>query len=740
MKNLIRRDLADVRVVNADALPGFNRRDVLKGAGLTLAVLGSAPMMSACSGGPQTGTALAPNQFLRIGTDSRVVVLSPNTELGQGAYTGLATLVAEELDADWKQVVIEAAPADVKLYGNPAFGGMMQGTGGSTTIAAYWEPMRKAGATARAMLVSAAAARLDVPAGEISISQGIVQHAASGRSITFGELVKAAAELPVPANVQLKDAAQFTLIGRDAQRLDAYEKSSGTAVFTQDIRLPGMLMAVVAMPPRFGATVKSFDAAAAKAMPNVVNVVHFKSPVREGVAVLATDTWSAKKARDALQITWDESKAFTRGSSEIFAQYRELAGTPGLPARKEGDADAALAVEEARTFNASYQFPFLAHAAMEPMNAVVQINSDGCEIWNGEQFHTGDQNVVAGMLGLKPEQVKIHMLYAGGSFGRRGNAWSDYLADTVAIAKADGSGRPVKLVWMREDDMRAGFYRPAYLHALAATVDDKGRIQAWRQRIVGQSIAAGTLLDTGAPVDNTSVEGAANLPYDIPNLSVELHTTRLDVPVLWWRSVGSTHTAYAVEVFLDEIARGTEQDPLELRRSLLAKHPRHLAVLNLAAEKAGWGTELPKGTARGVALHESFNSVVAEIVEVSQRGNSFEVERVVCAVDCGIAVNPNIVAMQMESGIVYGLAAAATGAITLKDGVVQQSNFNDYQVLRMGQMPKIEVHIVPSTNAPTGVGEPGTPPIAPAVANAIAQLTGRTVYNLPFSSSGITLA
>jgi isoquinoline 1-oxidoreductase beta subunit len=731
----------ETRIVHAATLPGVSRRDLIKGAGLTLAILGAPAVLTACAGGAQAKDTLAPNQFLRIGPDSRVTVLSPNTELGQGAYTGLATLVAEELDADWRQVVIEAAPADVKLYGNPAFGGAMQGTGGSTTVAAFWEPMRRAGATARAMLVQAAARRWSVPAAEISISQGIVSHAGSGRSITFGELVEEAATLPVPSEVKLKDPASFTLIGRDAQRLDALEKSTGTALFTQDVRLPNMLVAVAALPPRFGATVKGFDATAARAIPNVVNVVHFRSTLREGVAVLATDTWSAKKARDALKIDWDESKAFRLGSEEIFAQYRELAATPGLSARQEGDAEAELAKDGARSFRASYAFPFLAHATMEPMNAVVQITAEGCEIWNGEQFHTGDQNVVAGMLGIKPEQVKINMLYAGGSFGRRGNAFSDYVADAVAIARADGSGRPVKLVWTREDDMHAGFYRPAYLHDLAATVDARGRISAWRQRIVGQSIAAGTPLDRGAPVDPTSVEGAANMPYEIPNLSVELHTTKLGVPILWWRSVGSTHTAYAVEAFLDEIARGTGQDPVELRRGLLANHPRHLAVLNLAAEKAGWGSELPRGTARGVALHESFGSVVAEIVEVSQqRGNTFKVERVVCAVDCGIAVNPNIVAMQMESGIVYGLAAAATGQITLKDGVVQQSNFNDYPVLRMNQMPRIEVHIVPSANPPSGVGEPGTPPIAPAVANAIAQLTGRTVQNLPFSSSGVSIA
>lgn len=734
MNKLLGNMRGDIRVEHAASL---DRRTLLKGAGLTLAVASTGSLLGGCSSPGEPQATLAPNQFLRIDHDSRVVVISPNTELGQGAYTGLATLVAEELDADWSQVVIEAAPADVKLYGNPAFGGMMQGTGGSTTIAAYWEPMRKASATARAMLVEAAAERWGVPADEIRITQGVVSHAGTGRSITFGELAAAAAELPVPTEVKLKDAPAFTLIGRDAQRVDARAKSSGAAQFTQDVRLPEMLVAVVVLPPRFGATVKSVDDEAAKAMPNVVNVVTFKGSMREGVAVLATDTWSAKKARDALQVEWDESGAFTDGSEEIFAQYRGLAATPGLSARQQGDVESALA--EGATHEATYQFPFLAHAAMEPMNAVVQISADGVEVWNGEQFHTGDQNVVAGMLGLKPEQVKIHMLYAGGSFGRRGNAWADYLADTVAIAKADGSGRPVKLVWMREDDMRAGFYRPAYLHALAAKVDENGRIIAWRQRIVGQSIAAGTPLDSGAPVDATSVEGAANMPYDIPNLAVELHTTKLGVPILWWRSVGSTHTAYAVEAFLDDIARGTKQDPVELRRSLLAEHPRHLAVLNLAAEKAGWGTDLPAGTARGVALHESFGSVVAEIVEVSQRGNGFKVERVVCAVDCGIAVNPNIVAMQMESGIVYGLAAAATGEITLRGGSVQQGNFNDYPVLRISQMPKVEVHIVPSGNAPSGVGEPGTPPIAPAVANAISQLTSRTLHELPFTRAGVNI-
>jgi isoquinoline 1-oxidoreductase beta subunit len=716
----------------------LNRRDLMKGASLTLAVLGSGSIITACASKPgDVNAKLETGHFLRVGGDNTVTVISPNTEIGQGAYTGLATLVAEELDADWSQVAIEAAPADVKLYGNPAFGGALQGTGGSTTIAAFWEPMRKAGATARAMLVAAAAQEWGVPATEITVSKGVVSHAGKKKSATFGALVEAAAKLPVPAEVTLKDPKDFVLIGKDTPRLDARDKSSGTAVFTQDIMLPDMLVAVVLYPPRFGATVKSFDATAAKALPNVANVVQFKTSIREGVAVLAKDFYSAKKARDALKVEWDETNAFVLGSDAIFAQYKALAQKPGVEARKEGDADKAFA-GAAKRVEASYAFPFLAHASMEPMNCVLQIKADGCEIWNGEQFHTGDQNVVAGILGLKPEQVKINMLYAGGSFGRRGNAWSDYLADTAAIAKADGGGKPVKLVWTREDDTRAGFYRPAYYHTLQAGTDKSGKITSWKQRIVGQSIMAGTFLDSGAPVDSSSVEGVSNMPYAIPNLKVELHTTKLGIPIQWWRSVGSTHTAYAVECFLDEVARATKQDPVELRRSLLEKHPRHLAVLNLAAEKAGWGSPLPAGTARGVALHECFNSVVAEIVEVSKKGDSYKVDKVVCAVDCGIAVNPNVIAMQIESGVVYGLAAAISGEITLKDGVVQQSNFHDYQVLRINQMPKVEVHIVPSANKPTGVGEPGTPPIAPAVANALALLTGKTVRDLPFSKSGLT--
>jgi isoquinoline 1-oxidoreductase subunit beta len=725
-------------IVNATLLPDMSRRDLIKGAGLTLAVLGGGSLLTACASGDAKGGPLTATQYLRIGNDGTVTVISPQTELGQGAYTGLATLAAEELDADWSKVTVEGAPADVKLFGNPAFGGALQGTGGSSTAPAFWEPMRKAGATARAMLVAAAAADWGVPAGEITVKNGVVSHAGKNKSAGFGELVGAAAKQPVPKEVKLKDPKDFTLIGQPARRVDSLAKSTGTAMFTQDIKLPDMLITMVTYPPRFGGKVKSFDAAAAKAMPGVVDVVQFRTPLREGVAVLAKDTWTAKKARDAVKVEWDESSAYTQSSSDIIAEYKATAKKPGLEAKKQGDAAKALA-GAARRIEAEYEFPFLAHAAMEPMNCVVQLKDGACEIWNGEQMQTPDQGTIGKFLNLKPEQIKINMLYAGGSFGRRGNSFADYLLDTVAIAQAGAQGKPVKLVWTREDDMRAGFYRPVYLHSLKAAVDKAGKITGWQQRIVGQSILAGSPLDNGAPVDFTSVEGAANLPYAIPNLQVELHSTKLGVPIQWWRSVGSTHTAYAIECFLDDIARATKQDPVELRRTLLADKPRHLAVLNAAAEKSGWGKPLPAGTARGIAIHESFNTVVAEVVEVTKQGNGFKVDKVHCVVDCGIAINPNIVEMQMESAIIYGLAAIATGAITLKEGRVEQSNFHDYTVLRMNQVPKIEVHILPSTNNPTGVGEPGTPPIGPAVANALTVLTGKTYRQLPLTGAGVTI-
>ena len=687
--------------------------------------IGFGPIARALAAEGMTFTA---NAFVKIGSDNTVTVIAKHLEMGQGVYTGLPTIVAEELDADWAQVRVEAAPADAKVYNN-LFWGPAQGTGGSTAIANSWEQLRKAGAGARAMLVAAAAAEWKVPAAEISVRRGVVSHAKSGRKATFGQLAAKAATLPAPAEPKLKDPKDFQLVGKHVPRTDSRAKVTGAAQFTIDVKLPGMLTAVVAHPLLFGAKVKSFDAAKAKAVPGVVEVVQIPS----GVAVLAKDFWSAKKGRDALTVQWDDSGANTLGSAEILAQYRDLAQKPGAVARRDGDAAKAL-VGAAKVVEGTFEFPYLAHAAMEPLDCVVKLSADGCEIWNGEQMQTGDQHAVAKLLGMKPEQVRLNMLYVGGSFGRRANPQADYVLEAVSIAKAIGGRAPVKMVWTREDDMRGGYYRPLYLHTIRAGLDAAGNPVAWQHRIVGQSIVAGTPFEGALAkdgIDFTSVEGASNLPYAIPNLLVDLHSPKIGVPVLWWRSVGSTHTAFSTEVMIDELAAAAGKDPYEFRRALLAKHPRHKAVLELAAQKAGWGKPLAKGRGRGVAVHESFHSFVAQVAEVTVKGGEVRVERVVCAVDCGVAVNPDVIRAQMEGGIGFGLSAALYSAITLKGGRVEQGNFNDYPALRIDAMPKVEVYIVPSAEKPTGVGEPGVPPIAPAVANAIFAATGQRLRNLP---------
>jgi isoquinoline 1-oxidoreductase beta subunit len=737
------------RVATPDA-GGLTRRTFLKvtaaaGAGFTLGVFsveGGAQQTEPPKGAAASGT-IEPDAFVRIGSDNTVTVFAKHFEMGQGTYTGLPTLVAEELDAAWSQIRVEGAPADAKRYGNliwkEFFGTDAQGTGGSTAMANSFMQYREAGAAARAMLVGAAAAQWKVPADSIVVKNGVVSHA-SGRKATFGQLAQAAAQQPVAQNPKLKDAADFVYIGKTFPRTDSKAKATGKAMFTQDVKLPGMLTAVVAHPPRFGARVKHFDAAGVQGVPGVRAVVE----VPNGVAVVATGFWAAKKGRDALKVDWDETGAVKFSSSELLEQYRKLAETPGAVARNEGDAAKTMS-SGAKTLEAAYEFPFLAHATMEPMNCVVRLTADRCEIWNGEQFHTVDQMNVAKAVGLKPEQVFINQMFAGGSFGRRANPFSDYLVEAATIAKAlevqGQPGIPVKLVWTREDDMRGGFYRPAYYHTIKAALDASGMPVAWQQRIVGQAIQAGTPFEQAMiknGIDATSVEGAANLPYAVPNLYVDLQSPRVGVPVLWWRSVGSTHTAYSTETFVDELAAAAGKDPVEYRRTLLVKQPRHLAALDLAADKAGWTRPLAPARdggkrARGVAVHESFGTVVAEIAEVTVKGDAFTVDRVVCAVDCGIAVNPDVVRAQMEGGIGYGLSAALYGAITFKDGAVEQSNFHDYPVLRINAMPAVEVHIVPSTAQPSGVGEPGVPPIAPALANALAAATGKRLRKLPLT-------
>jgi isoquinoline 1-oxidoreductase beta subunit len=716
------------------------RRTFLKGTGsAVLAALtigfewgGSTRRAVARSLSEKTATEprFAPNAFLRIGADDSVTVIAKHLEMGQGAYTGIATVVAEELDADWTKVRVESAPADVKLYANSILGNL-QGTGGSSAMANSWMQLREAGAKARAMLLTAAAKQWLVPVQELTVDNGIVYDAAKKRRATFGSLVKTAAALPVPNTVELKDPKQYKLIGHRAARVDVPAKCDGTAQFTLDVDMPGMLVALLRRPPRFGATVKSFDATAAAAVPGVVKVVQ----VPRGVAVIATGFWAAKKGRDALTVEWDESQAEKRSSADLMSEYRHLADQPALSARKEGDAAAAIRAAS-RTLSASFEFPYLAHAPMEPLDAVVKLTPSSCEIWAGDQFQTVDQANAAHTAGLEAQQVSIHTLYAGGSFGRRANPGSDYIVEAVSIAKACGAdGTPIKLQWTREDDVTGGLYRPMYFHKLEAGLDAKGALTAWRHVLVGQSIVAGTPFAGLAKggIDSTSVEGAANIAYAIPNIDVELSTTQVGIPVLWWRVVGSSHTTFAVESFLDEVAHAAGKDPFTYRRELLEQHPRLRGVLELAAEKAGWADgPLPQGRGRGIAVAEAFKTFVAQVAEVTvDPSGGFRVDRVVCAVDCGTPINPDVIAAQMEGGIGFGLGAALYGAITVKDGRVEQSNFNSYRVLRMNEMPKVEVHIVPSAEAPTGVGEPGVAPLGPAVANALFAATGKRHYVFP---------
>jgi isoquinoline 1-oxidoreductase beta subunit len=726
----------------------FDRRAFLKvmtatGAGLTLGIFPIDGVAQTSGPGKTVGTAatgeFAPNAFLRIKPDNTVTVFVKHVEMGQGTYTGLPTLVADELDAAWSQVRVDGAPADEKLYNNLLWG-PMQGTGGSTAMANSFDQYRQAGAAARAMLVSAAAQKWNVAPESISVKGGVVTHAA-GKKATFGELADAASKLPVPQNVKLKDAKDYVYIGKSFARPDSKAKSTGTATFTQDVKLPDMLTAVVAHPPKFGARVKSFKAESVQGIPGVRYVVE----VPTGVAIVATNFWAAKKARDALAVEWDDSTAFKASSADILAEYKRLAAAPGKVARNDGDAAKAIA-GAAKTLDATYEFPYLAHATMEPMNCVVKLSDDRCDVWNGEQFQTVDQASVAKIVGLMPQQVFLHQLFAGGSFGRRANPQSDYLVEAASVAKAlavmGKGGAPIKLVWTREDDMKAGYFRPMYLHVMKAGLDSAGNVVGWQHRIVGQSILTGTPFEAmmvKEGVDLTSVEGASTLPYAIPNLMVDLHSPQVGVPVQWWRSVGSSHNAYATEAFIDEVATTAGYDPVAFRKALLTNQPKHLSALTLAAEKAGWGTPLAPGKpgtkrSRGVAVHESFNTAVAQIVDVTVTSdNKFTVDRVVCAVNCGFVVNPDVVKAQMEGGIGFGLSAALYGAITLKDGGVEQSNFHDYPVLRMNEMPAVDVHIVPSTEKPTGVGEPGVPPIAPAVANALAAATGKRLRKLPLS-------
>ena len=668
----------------------------------------------------------APNAFLRVGTDDSVTVLLAHSEMGQGIWTTLPMLIAEELDADWSRIRVEHAPA-APAYAHTVFG--MQMTGGSSSTWSEFERYRQAGATARAMLVQAAAQRFGVSPADCRTGNGVVT--AGSKRARYGELAEAAAKLPVPKTVPLKDPKDWKLIGRPTKRLDTPEKITGRAQFGMDVRFDGLLTAVVARPPVFGGKVKSLDASQAKAVPGVRAVVQ----VPTGVAVVADHFWAAKLGRDALKIDWDLGPHAGLDSDSLREEFRRLSSTPGTTAGQAGNVTAGLS-RAAKTIEAEYSVPYLAHAPMEPLNATVRITPNKCEIWTGTQFQTNDQQIAARITGLKPEQVEIHTTFLGGGFGRRANPTSDFVNEAVEVAKA--AKVPVKTVWTREDDVHGGYYRPAYVHRVRVGLGNDGLPLAWHHSTVGQSILAGTpfepmMVKNG--IDATSVEGIADSAYlkSVPNFRVDLHSPKLGIPVLWWRSVGHSHNAFVMESVVDELAHAAGKDPVEYRRALLRGHPRHLAALNLAAEKAKWGTPVAQGRARGVAVHESFGSYVAQVAEVSVEKGAIRVHRVVCAVDCGVAVNPDSVRAQIESGVAFGLGAALHSKLSFKDGRVQQSNFHDYQVLRLNEMPVVEVHIVPSTDKMGGVGEPGVPPIAPAVANAVAALTGQRLRELPLT-------
>jgi isoquinoline 1-oxidoreductase beta subunit len=755
----------------------FVRAGLATGAGLTLAIY-----LPGCRPGvPPTQAPLAPDGWLRILADGSVIVVVDRSEMGQGVLTALPMLVAEELDADWARVRFETAPAHAaytnRLLSSPEGSGGagevpaqvasgrfpdpppmagMQGTGGSTSVRNAWISLRRTGARARAMLLQAAAARWGVAIDGLRTESGVVLDPASGRRLGYGELAVEAGKLPLPKEVRLKDRKDFRLIGRPVPRLDLPDLVRGAGGFSVDVKLPGMLHAVVARAPVFGASIKSFDPGPALAIPGVRHVVRLRDDVvvstgtswrmPGGIAVVADSWWQAREGRAALKVTWEEGPLAHLDSRQITETFKRLAEAPAAAVpRNDGDAAGALR-SAARTIEAVYELPFLAHATMEPMNCVADVKPDSCTIWAPTQFQWagaagggGAQGLAARLAGVPQDRVSVHTSRLGGGFGRRSEM--DFISDAVQVSRAVGA--PVKVMWSREDDLQHDYYRPASYNVLRAGLDGANDPVAWTHRIVCPSILARLypgfipdwlrtrlhMLQNGA--DPTSVEGSVNLPYAIPNLRVEYTRADVGVPVGFWRSVGNSHTSFVVESFIDELAHAAGKDPFEFRRTLLARAPRHRAVLELAAGQAGWGTAPPPGRGRGIALQESFGSFVAQVAEVSVEGGTVRVHRVVCAVDCGIVVNPDIVEAQIEGGVVFGLTAALHGEITLKDGRVAQSNFHDYPMLRINEMPLVEVHIKPSSEPPGGVGEVGTPPIAPAVANAIFAATGTRVRRLP---------
>jgi len=712
----------------------LHRRELLKigvavGGGLVLDVALPAPLRAAGRVITDAPLLFAPNAFIRIDPTGAVTLVMPMVEMGQGTYTALAMILAEELEVGLDQVRLEHAPPNDALYANAIL--HIQTTGLSSSIRAFWTPLRKAGAVARTLLIAAAAKKWGINPGACRARQGVVTHPDGSHHLTYGELVSAAASLPVPPvdSVALKQPADFELVGKPTRRLDSQDKVNGRAQFGIDARPPGVKIAAISITPVFGGKVKSVNEAAALA----VNGVHQVVRIDNAVAVVAEHMWAAKKGLMAAAVEWNEGANAALSSADIARQLETESRHPGAVARNEGDAQKALA-GAARRLDAVYQLPFLAHATMEPMNCTVHVRKDGCDIWVGTQAPTLTQALVAEVTGLPKDTVKVHNHFLGGGFGRRLEVDGSVLAARIA-QHVEG---PVKVVWSREEDIQHDMYRPSYYDRVSAGLDAQGRPVAWTHRVAGSSVMARyvpPLFRNG--LDPDAVEGAAEPPYDFPNIHVDyVRVEPPGIPTAFWRGVGPVKNIFIVETFLDELAAAAKQDPVAYRRSLLGRNPRALGVLNLAAQKSGWGQPLPERCGRGVAVQSAFGSFLAAVAEVEvPRSGVVKVKRLVCAVDCGVVINPDTIAAQVEGGSLFGLTAALYGAITLRDGRVEQSNFHDYRPMRMNETPRIETHLVNSAEAPGGFGEAPTAIVTPAVVNAIFAVTGKRIRSLPIDTS-----
>lgn len=716
----------------------------LAGSGLTLAFVMPAlsGTLAGCAARMAEGSPAFATAFVKVSKDDIVTVVCKHLEMGQGVYSSFAMIVADEMDADWSRVRAEGAPADDSVYGNTHYRGL-QGTGGSSSTHSSYDLMRKAGAAARAMLVQAASEAWQELASEITVRKGVVFHKASGRSERFGALAERAGKLAAPQDPPLKTSDRFTLMGKDdVIRLDQKDKSAGRQTYSIDMQLPGMNVAVIARPPKFGATLKTVDMVEAKAMKGVVDV--FETP--RGVAVIADSTWAAIRGRGVLKIEWDFSRAETRSTDDLASHFRALAKLDtGTAAFSSGEVDEAFADSDNHVIEADFSVPYLAHAPMEPLSCVGRMTENGgCEFWAGFQLHSLDHDAIARIMKMPKERITLHSLQSGGSFGRRATPDSDFASETAQLLKETGGKYPIKLMWTREDDISGGYYRPMNVHRIAVAIDKSERIVGWKQVIVGSPILKGTFLEPKQGVEVTTWRGVAPQQYTIGAGRINWVDPDVGVPVLWFRSVESNHVAFSKEVMMDRLAKALGQDPFAFRLAHVEPGSRAEGVLRLAADKAQWSRPLVSRSGfrrgRGIALHQSFGTHVAQVAEVSvAKDGGLTVDRIVCAVDCGIVVSPDGVRAQMEGGIGFGLGAALTGEISISEGQSVQTNFDSYLPLRIADFPKkIEVHLVESGEAPTGVGEPGVPPIAPAVVNAIFAATGKQVSHLPLSRNDLS--